>query len=390
MRIVMWSIEARECGWLRLSSLTPEEVIDDIDGPRLFTVRSADGLLLLAYQCGEDRETERFLLVPASEYLISSIKSGTISIRDALAPQAWAWIVDRDRRGEIGAPAIVDVPRLPEKALPRPGVFLHRQPDPLLRIRMVGATLGPTRVPSSVVRRAIDGATGAVKVLVSHVLDTRRVTGRPADWFRRYYDLPTLGFAFKSFEVSFGTPESAAQASPIDADVADDVRRLFKIGLEWAAESSNFDFSDEPDWIAITEALAKLTPPRKGVIERVEIGGALSGSARKPVILTRETTEKISYARKHLANDRRKKIYQGVAREFDKDKMAFALRRANGATIRTVRFSEEQYDEAYEAFESNAPITVFAFEYPDSQAVDLISIAYMSGESEDRDGDAGE
>ena len=113
----MWIVDARETDWPQLATLMPERVLDFYDEPRLFTVRTSDGLLLLAYQCGSDSNVDRFLLVPANEVFLADIENNLVPLRDALLAQPWAWLIDRARSGSLSRPSVVDPRLLPADAL---------------------------------------------------------------------------------------------------------------------------------------------------------------------------------------------------------------------------------------------------------------------------------
>ena len=53
---MIWTVATTACPWFKLSRLVPERVLDELDGPRLFTARTDDGQLVLAYLCAEDAE----------------------------------------------------------------------------------------------------------------------------------------------------------------------------------------------------------------------------------------------------------------------------------------------------------------------------------------------
>jgi hypothetical protein len=364
---------------LELSSLQPDRVLDEYDGPRLFTLRSLDGKLLLAYQCGEDDSRERFLIVPADERLIADIVSNRIALRDALVGRGgWAWIVDRLRNGSLTSPGAIDPSALPNEALPRAGTKLYRLPDVLLRVRMIGAALTPEHIPSSVVRRAVDGTTGAVKTLVRHALSLLPSSGRPTESFRRYYDLPAVEFSFRSFEIAFGLPDSPPQADLMERETIEQVRGLLNRGLDWATANQGQEPERSAEWSAIVDALSKLAPPQKGAVDTVEISGALAGGGRVPYRLTREASERIGHARKLFTPDRRSRTERGYVREFDKDRLTFILRNAAGESILSVSFSEAQYDDALLAFDSEQPVTVVADEAPGSNLAELVSITFSA------------
>lgn len=376
---MIWTVATTACPWFKLSQLVPERVLDELDGPRLFTARSDEGQLLLAYMCGEDLDIERFLLVPTSERILRAIEGNELTLRDALTQQALMYLVDRRFDGRVTGLAQIDSALLPESALPRHGVYLDPIPSPLFSIRLIGDALIPGKVPSSVVRRAVDGATGAMKALVRHVLDVQADAGRPTEWFRRFYDLPTTGFAFRSFEVSFGEPEPPAQADLTDdRNVLEEVSRLLDDGLAWAVGGSDPRSVESREWRAIVEALSHLTPPQKGVIEEVQVGGRLARRTRNVVTLTRSATERVGLARKRLATDNPTEVsLEGYVREFDKDRLSFYLRKADGTDIAQVAFSAEQYDDAWLAFDTERVVTVFAYRASEStRNVELVSIGF--------------
>lgn len=379
----MWEIPESDGKPPALTTLMPERVLDEYDGPRLFTVRSHEGHLFLAYQCGEDGQLERFLLVPADDAFVADIEQNRLSLREALVRRGWAWLVDRRRSGRITKPARVYPGDLPESALPTPGIRLHPGPQVLLRVRMIGEELTPGHVPASVVKRAVDGATGAVKALAYHALSLLPSAGRPAENFRRYYDLPAVEFAFQSFEIAFGMPESPDQLHVDERTTLDRMRELLTKGLCWAIAKNEQQLESTAEWSAIVDALAKLAPPHAGAVEAVDLSGMLAGQARGSVRLTRLATARINDARKRLSPERRMRTYEGFVREFDKDRFTFILRNTRGETVQNIRFSNDQYDDALLAFDTEKPVTVVAEEAPGSQLAELLSMTFTVSDDEE-------
>jgi hypothetical protein len=160
------------------------------------------------------------------------------------------------------------------------------------------------------------------------------------------------------------------------------VHELLTKGLEWATTSTPDELPQTPEWSAIVESLAHLTPPQKGPISLVEVSGALVGRFRTTVSLTRSSSERIGNARKRLSLDRRARTFEGFVREFDKDKLTFILRTAAGETVRTVSFIEEQYGDVWLAFDTERPVTIVVEELPGIQVVDLVSITFMAGDDQ--------
>jgi hypothetical protein len=380
----MWSLDARKTDWPELASLTPERVLDEYDGPRLFTLRSRDGHLFLAYKCAEDQDAERYLVVPTHEALIGQLESNAVTLRDALIGHGSVWLLDRHLDGTTCVLGAVDPANLPVSALPRAGVRLAPSRDVLLRLKVIGESITPHHVPASVVRRAIDGATGAVRSLVRHALRTQSVAGRPAESVRGYYDLPAIGFSLGSFQVEFGAPEFGGHP-PLDSKMTiETVQDLLAKGLEWSTNPKPNELPRTAEWSAIIEALAQLAPPQKGPIDRVEMSGKLVGEPQFMVSLTRDASERIGNARKHLSLTRRARAHEGLVREFDKDRLTFILRSGTGANIRTVSFTEDQYGDVWLAFDADRPVTIVADDQPGTQLADLVSITF-SGEDDQQD-----
>jgi hypothetical protein len=375
----MWTVATRPANWPLLDSLAPKHVLDEYDGPRLFTVESAEGDLLLAYLCAQDDDIERFLIVPADAALVSAIDQSKITLREALIGRGWAWLVDRKKDGVLSNLCKVEPTLLPTSALPRAGVRLDPGKEPLLRLRMVGETVTPDGVPASVVRRAVDGATGAVRILIRQALRMQSSMGRPAESFRRYYDLPAVGFSFGSFEIEFGAPVPGGQLL-LDSDQAlKIVHRLMSDGLKWATNTASGEPPANPEWAAIVEALAQLAPPQKGPVSLVEVSGALAGGPSVAFPLTRASSDRIGNARRRLSVERNARTHEGFVREFDKDRLTFILRTAAGETIRSVSFSEDRYGDAWLAFDTERPVTIVVEELPGTPVADLVSITFMAG-----------
>ena len=94
--------------------------------------------------------------------------------------------------------------------------------------------------------------------------------------------------------------------------------------------------------------------------------------------MTRSASDRVSLARKRLAAENPTEVsLEGYVREFDKDRLSFYLRKADGTDIAQVAFSAEQYDDAWLAFDTERVVTVFAYRAPNSaRNVELVSIAF--------------
>lgn len=365
----MWIIPGTPGNWPVLVDLEPVRVLDEYDGPRLFTIRSQDGYDLLAYQCGEDATTERFLITPIEKGRVEKIETNGLTLREALT-DGWLWVVDRDRSGALTKPIRVDASNLPSNALPRAGIRLNREPDVFLRLRMVGPKLGVSGVPAHVVKRTAEGAMKAVKTLISQVLAVDITQGRPTQALRQYYDLPALSFAQKSFEVAFGYPDQTDRPDVGDAKKVQEVCKLFQQGLHWAVASSENTPPVNAEWQAILEAVSAVAPPQQGDIVSVEVSGAIAGTDT-PIPLTREAAQRIGSARRKMVSPRPPSTLYGRVRELDKDRYTFILR-SSTQPERQVAFDDVFFEEVSSAFDSDDTYSILVNE--DRAIADLVSI----------------
>jgi hypothetical protein len=127
----MWKAKGREIppDWL---SLEPVEVLFEVDGPRIFTCRSRSGELLLAYQCGEEKGSLRFLVVPFSPELEWQLTEGKINLREALT-RPRAWLVDLSYEWQPIRCWELQIENVPAQVLPAPGVMLWAHLRPVSR-----------------------------------------------------------------------------------------------------------------------------------------------------------------------------------------------------------------------------------------------------------------
>src|SRR5689334_9467809 len=89
---IMWTVNGRLMPdpWL---DFEPVRVLYSFDGPRIFTCKDSAGNLFLAFQCDEDGEAVRFLVVPLSDNREQQLTAGEIDVRSVLSQEA-AWLFD--------------------------------------------------------------------------------------------------------------------------------------------------------------------------------------------------------------------------------------------------------------------------------------------------------
>lgn len=114
------------------ATIVPDEVLDEYDGPRIFTFRDRDGATLLAYYCDGIAAFTRFMIVPITPDQLQDIKMGSVPLRQALVAPATVWIADLDDACHPVGVWELTGQELPDEILPPPGLTLF--PDSLVTV----------------------------------------------------------------------------------------------------------------------------------------------------------------------------------------------------------------------------------------------------------------
>src|SRR5438309_522468 len=129
----MWTVNGERLDPPPFELLEPLEVLDEYDGPRLFTVRDRAAALHLAYSCGDFPEAARFIVVPTTASELARLSDGTLSLWSALAKPGQICVVDMDWKtlAVIAAWRVEYLDDLPRNALPTPYVTLCQPAVPV-------------------------------------------------------------------------------------------------------------------------------------------------------------------------------------------------------------------------------------------------------------------
>jgi hypothetical protein len=381
----MWNIQSKPIDKSRFHPFEPVEVFYDFDGPRIFTVNDADGELNLAYWSDEDEHVCRYVVVPTTAKLVDSLRSGSISVFDALQ-QPRCWLCDISPDGGIVECQRVDFDDIPPDSLPAIGTMLLPTLEPLLTLRAIGAEIVPGQIPSSVIRACVEGVQKAFKVLSEYVLEEPSHAGRPTQFLRRLFDLPMQRFAFRSFEVSFRMPveeqnlfTTTGQKSP-EAETLEEVGTLLKKGLKWLTTTAGAEgvySPDNPDEGAVVlRALKELTPSSQGSIERLELNGQLIGPRHSPLVLERSARQLVNTAIHTRSLEPQPVDLEGRIRELDKDRLSFELREITAPPhTRRFVFDEELLEEVFQALKDDVRVRVTGKTFPVKNLVYALALS---------------
>lgn len=370
----MWKPNGKRVPTDRLQPFEPVDVLYEFDGPRIFTLNDADGELCLAYWSDEEDDVCRYVVVPVSRKIVDGVVSGSLSVLESLN-QPRCWICDVSLSDEIVGCQLVDFADIPPDSLPTPGTMLLPSLEPLLTLRAIGDDIVPGRIPGSVIRVCVEGVQKTFKFLSEYVLGKQPQAGRPDEFLRRLFDLPTQRIAFASFEVSFRMPieernlfTASGQRSP-ESETLEEVKTLLNKGLKWlttaAGEEGVYSPDDAEESAVVLRALKELTPSSQGSIERMELKGQLIGPRSTSLVLDRSARQRVNAAIRNRSLEPQLVDLEGRIRELDKDRLSFELREIEGTSqMQRFVFDEDILEEVFQAFQDDVRVRVAGTMFP--------------------------
>lgn len=341
-----WRIEAPLSDSTIFGRLLPERVLNEFDGPKIFTTRDIKNNLFLAFWCDEDEDSgmARFIVAPTNEKIVCQVDSGDRQVRSAILPPQ-VWVADVDLNGDVESVWQLSSTEIPEDYLPRKGIFLKIEHQPLLTLRFAGSELSKDNVPASVVKRAVDSVTTVMKSLVEATSQRIPLPGRPDDAFRMLYDLRTQDFALASFQVSFKSPilDNTGQST------YEQVALLLNQTLEWlVGPKTEYDVEVDSELrLAALASVVNLTPPKHGLIEEVHLCGTLTSGIS--FTLNRTHTLKAKKELGRIKSDDPIVSIKGQVRQLDKDRCILTVRDQAVGLDQKCRYDDQYADDAIEA-----------------------------------------
>jgi hypothetical protein len=182
---------------------------------------------------------------------------------------------------------------------------------------------------------------------------------------RHYSDLPYQYSRAGSFEIAFGRPRDRLPG--VDDEVFEEMGRLLEVGLRVLRDNGEErgpveGLSDEHS-LQLFQTIQALTPPTRGDVDRIEIGGELVDRLTVSKVLTRDdrirSAKRIGAARKMPRKEPPFRV-TGVVEEADQGKLSFTLRQIDPVTLPGLgafpeicfQFEDHLYDAVLEAFNS--------------------------------------
>ncbi len=383
-----------------IGPLRPEEPLFEFEGEYLtFVAQDPNGDLLLVHNLCVSDGASRYLVSPIDARILSDLKAGRLDIYSALR-QPRCWIADlvaddsSEQPWRIHSLYRIDFDSVPKDQVARPGTMITPDLDPLFRIRLIGSGVGPGRTSAADVRMASQAAESGLRGLARIALDEKKKVGQVSRDIRHYSDLPYQYSRAASFEIAFGRPRDRLPG--VDDEVFEEMGRLLERGLK-SLRADGDDLApveglDADQALQLFEAIKALTPPTRGGVDRVELGGGLIEGIAGSRVLTRDdrirSVQRIKAARKAPRKEAPFRV-TGVIEEADQGTSSFTLRQLDPPDVPVVglvteirfRFEDHLYDAVMDAFNSLERMVVVG-ELIDSacQALDIqVAIDVSSG-----------
>jgi hypothetical protein len=286
----MWEPVGKVLDEAKIGSLEPAEVLYEFEGePLTFVALDPDGERLLVHNLCVFERTSRYLAAAIDDRVLHELKAGRVDLRTGLR-QPRCWIADVAEDASVKSLWRVEFASVPAKTLPRPGAMVNPALDPLFRLRLVGSDVGPGKTSAADIRMAAEAAETGLRGLARVALDEKRRVGQVPRDVRHYSDLPYQYSLAASFEIAFGRPRD--NILKLDDEVFDEMGRLLAIGLNAlraaGAEPAPVEGLNEGQSLQLFEAIKALTPPTRGGVDHVELGGGLVDVVSGSKVLTRD------------------------------------------------------------------------------------------------------
>ncbi len=357
-----------------VGSFVPAEVLYEFEGPCIFTTRTPQNTLVLAYLVEEldDEDLLRFIVATTSESTVAAMKDGAIAVREALE-RGSLWLVDLDLTYKPHRAAACRAEDLPDDALPGPSTMLWPALEPALVVRLDGPEIYRNNIPPAVLAQAAEISSTALKPTFEWAARSVRgsTSGRPPDWLRHLYGLPAQRIAYGSLELAFRVLEITDTSLLLDASEAPSAREIqengwnaVREGLEWSVSEHPTPPGDPDKWRAILEAMKRLAPATKGPIHSVLVSGRHVGAHRQQFQLTQASTKRIRSALMELRRLQHSqlKVFTGRVRDLDLDKLTFILRdvHVGPPEVQLVLADGQLLEDAREAHYQEVEVSVVA------------------------------
>lgn len=352
----------------------PAEVLYEFEEPLIFVHGDVPVQSLWYKQTGTPSGPQ-YWVVPTSDPILTRLKSGRISMLDALR-QPWASIIEIDRDQRI---VRTEPPKEEdEEFLPNPGTMLYAELQPWFSVRFLGENLDPGAVPASIAELAFKMGRKSLRKaaeLAIAAAETQNLKNQ-IPFLKSFQNLSFGGTRFASFQVDFTLPIIGTSGQPGYQAAIENITGILDQATRLLTEENAAPCPPEE----LIEVGLALCPPLHGVVEQVELGGRLLSNRKIPI--DRAKTRQMKNRASSIRENWRTFQATGRIRDFDKDLPGFTLREVivNGANHSDIdcEMDEEFYDDAYDCFHNDLPCEV-SLAARSSGKAKLLSIQQCAG-----------
>ena len=120
----LWDVKLPRWNGGNFSTVTPLEVLVELDEPLTFTFTDSNGSLMLAHLCSEGMDRLRYIVAPTSQRILHELKAGSRSIQQAL-DQPILWLLDLGADAAVVGAWVITLGGLPGNVIPAADVMLY-------------------------------------------------------------------------------------------------------------------------------------------------------------------------------------------------------------------------------------------------------------------------
>lgn len=293
---MLWDVSGQEVDVISFERFEPQEVFIEIGLPLFFLVDEWLGHKRIAYVCGVFDGIVRHLVVACKQSLFERLVADEVTMWQALNSGV-AWIVDAEDTEDgylVKQAWSVEIENLPRRVLPDPYMTINKEIVPLLVLKGDGPELSKDGVPVNSANYIIKSGQNAIRPLVEFAY-VDRYGDYNHEEIKQYCNVEVKETKAASFEVSFGLKG----VESLDVELLNDVIELASIGVGYFDAICNrqldlesmgefernerlteavlsFQELAKDKQSAILKAMKFLTPPQRGDIKTMSVGGMFS------------------------------------------------------------------------------------------------------------------
>lgn len=200
-----------------------------------------------------------------------------------------------------------------------------------LVVSLQGPNVGLGKAPASVIATTLDNVRGAVQTVSSYLITGQwKSKGRPPQVVSQSTDFQFAGVASGSVRLKLNLPDPQSLFRDFEREPIERSVRLLLETVRWVSSNTRLDefeqsIKDDRLIRLLLTQVRRVTPPARGVVQRVEFSGRLAGSNGSH-FLSHSATKRIMDALNEVSPGETRVTEEGKLRSVDIDSGDFELR----------------------------------------------------------------